>query len=181
MSELTTKIPFAAGEYVDPATTDGINGGNEFEPSEKLFAGDVNKIVKNQMYLKENKVSKQDIKTLNNQSLVGNGNYSISDLGGAPADHSHSVSQIINFPTSMPPNAHSHEEYAVNWHGHDYAPSSHGHDYAPSSHGHDYASTSHTHNYAPAGHSHTGNISVITVEDFSGSTLKIKSSNITVS
>ena len=55
MADLETRKPFSADNYVDPASLSGINGGKEFERSDVMFADDVNKIVNNQMYLKDKK------------------------------------------------------------------------------------------------------------------------------
>lgn len=55
MADLETRKPFSADNYVDPASKTGINGGKEFERSDAMFADDVNKIINNQMFLKDKK------------------------------------------------------------------------------------------------------------------------------
>lgn len=77
------------------------------------------------------------LKTINLQSLVGNGNIVIEGgLGGATA-----WDDVTGKPSTFPPDAHNHDLT-----------------YATISHIHDYAATNHNHDlvYSPLGHSHAG-------------------------
>lgn len=81
MAELGTKKAFNS-EYVDPSDAEkGVNGGYQFEGSDVLFADDLNKIVNNEMHLKESKSDKGHAHTP-------------EEIGAAPAEHRHDYSEL---------------------------------------------------------------------------------------